>query len=219
MSFRRIRVIGGHRRPWPWEIFALALVAALAADYFVFRLFDLNYFRWYLASGALIQLLVAGVAFAVDIEHEPKLISTHPGEYVGACFALIGESTLAGTPGKDQGATHDHTGIGDLPRKAPLDGLFSAVFDVALFLLYLAWLIVIAPIQYFGNLFAGAPARAALANPNRMWVKRTPGVTSLVTAPIYKPPEGAEEIGLARRPVALTASITAGLLLCISYVT
>jgi hypothetical protein len=196
---------------------ALALVAALLADYLAFRVFDLNYFRWYLASGALIQLVVAGVAVAVDLEGEPKLISTHPGEFLGACFALIGESILAGTAGKKTEPRRDQARSGDLPKKGPLDGLFSALFDVAFLVLFLTWLIVIAPIQYFGNLVAGAPARAALASRSRMWVIRKPGVTSLVSSPIDEPPEGAEEIGLARRPVALTASITAGLLFGISY--
>lgn len=219
MGLRRTRMIGGHGKRWPWEVAALALVAALVADYFVFRLFDHNYFSWYLANGALIQLLVTGVAVAVDLESEPKLISTHPGEFLGACFAVIGESLLAGTAEKDTEPTRDQTSGGDIPKKAPLDGFFSALFDVAFLFLFLAWLIVIAPIQYVGNLAAGAPARAALASPTRMWVTRKPGVTSLVSAPIAEAPEGAEQIGLARRPVALTASITAALLLPISYFT
>ncbi len=83
-------------------------------------------------------------------------------------------------------------------------------------MLFSAWLIVIAPLQYFGNLVAGAPARLALAASVRSWVVRRPNVVFLGRDPIDKMPEGAEEIGLARHPVALTSSITAGLLFAIS---
>jgi hypothetical protein len=218
---------------------AVALVVALTADYAVFRLFDANYFRWYLANGPLIQLLVTGFAVAVDLEREPRLISTHPGEYLASCFAVGGESFLAlaadmepkkGERSGRKGGFEPFAEDADtevatrrreqrlLPRAGPLDSLFAGLFDIAFFILCIAWLAVVAPIQYFGNLVAGAPARLALANPRRMWVSHQPGRTELVTAPVEEAPEGSEEVGLARRPVALTASITAGLLLAISYV-
>jgi hypothetical protein len=98
-----------------------------------------------------------------------------------------------------------------------LDGLVAGLFGIAFLALWIAWLGVIAPIQYFGNLVAGAPARLALANPSRFWVLRKGGVTLLAPAPVDEGPEGAEEIGFARRPVALTASITAGSLVALSY--
>jgi hypothetical protein len=42
-------------------------------------------------------------------------------------------------------------------------------------------------------------------------------MTTLTETPADTIPEGAEQIGLTRRPVALTASITAALLFAISY--
>ena len=65
------------------------LGVVLAADYFAFRLFGLNYFHWYLASGPLIQLVLTGIAVAVDLEREPRLISANPAEFFGGCLALI----------------------------------------------------------------------------------------------------------------------------------
>lgn len=207
--------IGGTGKTWPWEVAALALATALVADYLVFRLLDLNYFRWYLAAGPVIQLLVTFVAVAVDLEREPRLVSTHPGEFAASCLAVGGESLvsfsamLTGVPRSG----------GDLPRTGPLDWVFAALFAFAFMGLFVAWLIVVAPLQYFGNLVAGAPARRALAAPTRFVVERMreQKMTTLTETPADTIPEGAEQIGLTRRPVALTASITAALLFAISY--
>jgi hypothetical protein len=199
-----------------WEAAAVVLAVALAADYFVFQLFDINYFRWYLASGPLIQLLFTAFAVAVDLEREPRLISAHPGEYLAACLRVVGMSFIAFAGDLDPKGGRRREGEDPL-KGTPLDFLFAALFDFAYLVLCVAWLTVIAPIQYFGNLLAGGPARLALVRPTRTWVSRKPEVTEIETGPIDRAPEGSEEIGLARRPVALTASITAGLLLAIRY--
>jgi hypothetical protein len=232
MAFRLTGIVRGRGKALPWQTVLIALALAVAADYFVFRLLDLNYFSWYVTNGALIQLLVAGVAVAVDLESEPKLVSIHPGEYLASCFAVVGISLLTVAEDQDPSREGGFQPLQDdpkkaeaarrrrqekLPRSGPSDGLVAGLLDVALFALWLSWLVVIAPIQYFGNLIAGAPARLALASPSRIWVLRQAGVTVLARAPVDEGPEGAEEAGFAARPVALTASITAGLLVAISY--
>ena len=91
-----------------------------------------------------------------------SLISTHPGEFLAYCFAVGGETfnALAEDTKPKRGPRRRGE---DLPKEGPLDFLFAGLFDIAFFVLCVAWLIVIAPIQYFGNLVAGAPARLALA--------------------------------------------------------
>ena len=211
MTFRVMTLAGGGKR-WPWELSAAGLALALAADYFVFRLFDADYFRWYLATGPVIQLLVTAFALAIDLERWPNLISAHPSDYLGACERLIGLSFIQRAdelrphdPGEDEPTTRSN-----LPSQWPLDGLITVLFDIAFVILSVAWLVVIAPIQYFGNLVAGAPARLALAKPSRFAI--------VVTAPDGGARDHWMEIGLVQKPVAVTASITAGLLLAISYV-
>ena len=116
----------------------------------------------------------------------------------------------------------DRHNPGSTPKVAgPLDSVFALLYGLAYFTLLLAWLVVIAPLQYFGNLVTGAPARTAISSPWRQWVQREPAtvqgpaVITLSRTPIGRQPAGAEEIGLARRPVALTSSITAALLFVI----
>lgn len=116
------------------------------------------------------------------------------------------------------GDEHPRTAAKAFPRKMRFfDDLFAMIFDLAFFVVLVAWLVVIAPIQYVGNLVAGAPARLALANPNRVFVLNDRRVVGIATAPRDEGPKGWEEIGLARHPVALTAAITAALLLLVSY--
>jgi hypothetical protein len=187
----------------------LVLATAVVADYAVFQLLDVNYFRWYLENGPWIALVVSGVAVAVDLEREPGLISIHPATFLGSCFQLTGLSVLI---------------LGDLVgpnpmsgpravRPGPIDWIFGALFAIASVVLYVVWLIVIAPVQYFGNIAAGASARLAVTSPWQSWRKE--GVTELGRSLAEKMPEGAEVIGLARRPVALTSTTTAGLLFVI----
>jgi hypothetical protein len=190
MAFLGIRQ---HIPEWPWQVSALVLAVALTAIYFVFRLFDADYFGWYLANGPLIQLLVTAFALGIDLERYPDLISAHPSDYLAACGTIFGWALLERS---DEVRPHDPAHEeparrSDLPRSWPLDELFIVLFAIAFSILSLAWLLAVAPIQYFGNLVAGAPVRRALAHPKRL--------------------------SIAQKPVAITASITAGLLLAISY--
>jgi hypothetical protein len=199
--------------PLPAVFGALGLVAAGAADYVVLRQFDVSYFRWYLETGPLIQLVVAGFAVAVDLERRPLLISANATRFLAEASAVAGESFVAFS--RDMEPRRATTRRWDLPRAAPLDWILAGLFYVAYFAVCVAWVVVIAPLQYVGNLVAGAPARLALAAPTRSYAIRDGYTTYLGLRPVGQLPEGAEEVGLTRRPVALTASITAGLLLAI----
>jgi len=74
-------------RPWiaglVQFLFGWAIIgAALAADYFVFAAFDQNYFRWYLANGALIAIVFGFVSLAVRLDDYPDLVSSNPLRYL-----------------------------------------------------------------------------------------------------------------------------------------
>jgi len=56
----------------------------------VFRLFDRNYFRWYLDHGTELALALSLVALAVDLDRDPSLVSAHPGSYSAGWFAVVG---------------------------------------------------------------------------------------------------------------------------------
>jgi hypothetical protein len=203
------KVIAGRGRPLSPVVTGLLLAAAVAAAYLVFRLFGVSYFHWYLEQGPLIALVVAGVAVAVELDRLPNLISAHPSRFLGACFEMAGESTLS-LPEPVRGRRERD------PDSSPFDGFFTFLFEVVYLGLVVAWLTVVAPLQYFVNLVTGAPARYALASPRRTWIERGKETTTITRGPFEAVPEGAEQIGLARRPVSLTSTITAGLLFGVS---
>ena len=177
----------------------------------MFRAFGANYLRWYLAGGALIQFVIAGFAVAVDLERYPWLISPDPNEFLAEAWAVAGESYIAFADELKWSGTQSTRN--DVPSPGPFDVFFAALFYFAYFATVCAWTLVIAPLQYLGNLIAGAPVRLALASPVRVIVRREGKMTRIDRTKADTPPqEGAEVIGLARKPVATTAFISAGLL-------
>lgn len=190
---------------------ALALAVAGLADYVLFRRFDHDYVRWYISAGPLIQVLVATFAVAVDLERRPLLISANPGEFVAEALAVAGESYSAFVSDVNPPAARTH-GAG-VPARSPLDLVFSAAFYATYMATFLAWLVVVAPLQYVGNLVAGAPVRLAVTSPLRRYASRRASHADLVLRHVGdEVPEGEELVGLSARPVAVTASISAALL-------
>lgn len=208
--------VGAHigssgNKPLPSLAGALGLAAVGLAAYLVFRAFGVNYLRWYLAGGALIQFAIAGFAIAVDLERYPWLISTNPNEFLAEAWTVAGESYLAFADELERSGARSTRD--DVPGPGPFDVLFAAFFYFAYFATVCAWTLVIAPLQYVGNLIAGAPVRLALASPVRLIVRRGGKMTRIDRTNADAPPqEGAEVIGLAQKPVATTAFISAGLL-------
>jgi len=183
-----------------------AIVALVAANYVVFRLFDRNYFRWYLDHGAVLALALSLVALAIDLDRDPTIIAADPSGYAAGWIAVPGETFLY----LSEVVGNRAVGV--------LDTLFTFLYGVAFLAVACCWIAVVAPLQYFITLATGAPARGALAS-RRMWVKRTGKVVSLSIGPAEKLPEGAEEVGLAGRPVTVTSTITAGVLFVVSLLT
>jgi hypothetical protein len=198
-----VSTTGEGRKPIsPFLTFA-AIAALVVADYLVFRLLGGNYFRWYLDHGALLALGLSLVALAVDLDRDPTLIAAHPGSYAAGWFAVVGE-------------TSDYL-VELIQSRAvgALDSIFTVIGVVVLAALAVAWIAVVAPLQYFVTLVTGALARSAAVS-RRMWVKRSGKTIELYKVPADNVPEGMEEVGLAARPVTVTSTITAGVLYLVS---
>jgi hypothetical protein len=181
----------------------------------VFDAFGGDYLRWYLENGALIQLVISGLAIGVDLERYPLLISCDPNEFVAEVWEIAGTSFL--TFSGDVRASITRSTAVDPPSPGPLDFLFAVFFYVAYLVAFCAWTVLIAPLQYLGNLVAGAPVRLALASAVRIRVARKGKVTHFLPTTVDTSPrvEG-EVIGLARKPVAATALISAGILYAVA---
>ena len=98
-----------------------------------------------------------------------------------------------------------------------VDVVLGSLFGPTLLLVFFAWLLVVAPLQFVVNLVAGAPARLALASPARAWYRVTPHEIHVEEA--FKSdslPEGATESGFSAKPVTFTAAIASALLFAVS---
>ena len=98
-----------------------------------------------------------------------------------------------------------------------VDVVLGSLFGPAFLLVFVAWLLVVAPLQFVVNLAAGAPARLALASPARAWYRITPHEIHVEEAlKSGSVPEGATESGFSAKPVTFTAAIASALLFAVS---
>ena len=181
------------------------LGAALAVNYFAFASFDENYFRWYLANGALIAIIFGFVALAVRLDDYPDLVSSNPLRYLYACVTLSQHLFLAW-----------NQVIGVDPERAPglllsklVDLVVSFIAWICVAVGFIGWLLVVAPIQYLPYAVLGAPARNALRNQTRSTYD--PETDTLLLAATDESSSG-HTIGYVEKPVALTSALTAAVL-------
>lgn len=167
-----------------------------------------DYLGWYRANADKLAftLALAGMAWGDQMESHVELISPHPLRQAGAYLQLIGLTLQAmGTTLRTRG------------RAAPA-ALVDILLAVPLLLVaavgMVAWLLLVAPLQYFVNLVAGAPVRVAMGA-GEQTVARVKYDGSLVTREIARSepePEGWWVAALAQKPVKLTALFAAVLM-------
>ena len=141
--------------------------------------------------------------------------------------------TLAATPGLED-LTREVAGeelLAEQPRTTGLelprppmgipvvDAVISFVIVVVLYLALAAWVLLVAPAQYFVYLVAGAPGRQAVASPKRLWLRVTPEEILFATdSKLDAIPEDASESGFTAKPVTFTASLAAVLLFALNQI-
>lgn len=132
----------------------------LAADYFVFRAFGVNYFHWYLQNGAVINLVFGFVSLAVVLDAYPDLISSNALRYTYACQQLVGHVFRAwrDTTYESDGATKTWW----LPTV--FDFVVSMIVFIVIGIAVVSWALIIGPVQHVVYLVLGAPARNAIRN-------------------------------------------------------
>jgi hypothetical protein len=190
-----------------------ALAGLVAADELVLRaLFGTHYLSWYLANGAIVSLVVAFVTLAwVDLNELSGLISAHPLEYAAAHVALcvLPSQSLAAILAPRGEARPETAPIG-LPV---VDAILTAAVTVLVLAALVVFVLVVAPIQYFVYLVAGAPGREACASPERTWYRIGPREIVVESGPrTGELPQGADESAYTARPVTFTAALASALL-------
>lgn len=206
----------------------------ISANWLAFRyLADQNYFIWYLKNGALIGILVSFIGLIwEEADYRKELLSAHPGEYLHGCFALLAifywsvAIHLEKNPQSEGSASEN-----DLtPRFSfPFDRLISVIVVLVMGVFALAWLVIVAPLNYFITILSGAIARQELQGKcpraiafqdviDMQLVKPAPkpifvGKTVLAsTLSKEKLPDNIIDISLALKPFAVTQAITAFIL-------
>jgi hypothetical protein len=97
-----------------------------------------------------------------------------------------------------------------------LDAFATSIVVIGIALIGFAWLLVIAPIQYFVTLLTGAPARVALGSKTGVSAITEGDLTTIITGTV-DPPLGAKPVGLLKdNAVTVTSAITAGFLFLLS---
>lgn len=124
----------------------------------VFSVSTRRYLNWYVEAGPLIG--IATIAFGAawkELDTNLGLVSANPRTYIIAC------SKLAGLPMFALGGHFKNTkgmNLWDIVASIPL----ITMFIVASF----AWLVLIAPVQYFLFLVCAAPSRIVLRSKYRL---------------------------------------------------
>ena len=194
--------------------FGLAAVCFLNA-FLIHKIFSVplsKYFLEYVSAGPFIGL--AQVAFAISwqaLDKNSDLVSAHPLKYVGACLKLVGLPFVA---------YGGHIKVKDYNRVNPWDIIASiplvALFVVASF----AWLILIAPLQYFLFLFCGAPSRVALNSNYRLRAELDDGILNFVEPdPKVRPLTIGWDASMSDKPVTMANSFGAAVLFIIGLFT
>lgn len=192
------------------SIWLLALIALCGGNYLLFdAVWRINYFDWFRHAGPAIGLATSVFAAAWGgMDKNTGLISANPREYGGACLQVAGLPILA------FGGHLRHQG-----GRAPLDRLCAMPLIIAFTLCGMAWLLFIAPLQYFVFLICAAPSRLALRSCYRLDAAIADGQVFYTERQVSDAPVvGFWDASLRERPVVLSAAFSAALFMLLDWI-
>jgi hypothetical protein len=196
-------------------IIGLAIILSLAAfDQWAFSTWlKTSYLNWYLRNGALMSLIFTIVSLSVgNLNKYTDLISRRAHIYLAAYMRLISITLMAaaGVP-KEQ---RDQKG----PERRPyylsqtlvglLETLISVPIVFGLIGLLVAWLVIVAPLQYFIFLICGAPIRIGVFQVTERTIVNAMGDVRRFDKD-SEIPNGWWEVGFHDKPIAVTNLIAA----------
>lgn len=166
-----------------------------------------NYLSWYIDAGPFIGL-ATGVFSAAwgNIDRNTGLVSANPLEYFGACLQLLGLPIYVFGSQRTKN-------ISFVARLAGIPMLIVFILSA------LAWLIFIAPMQYFVFLLCGAPSRIALETTGRVYARldgnqlKFNPVSAETAATV-----GEWDASMKDKPVTLASGFSAAMFFGLGYV-
>ena len=178
---------------------------------FLFRkIFGLGwrgYFDWYVSAGPFIGLaLVAFGAAWESLDKNTGLVSANPLAYIGSCLQLVG-LPIEALGGHVQ---TKHVNRWDRIVAQPLIALFAAAC--------VAWLVLVAPAQYFLFLVCGAPSRVALNSGYRLHAELDGNILKPVDLrPDDPKPATGWDASMSTKPVTIANAFGAAVLFIVGY--
>jgi hypothetical protein len=184
-------------------VLSLVLLSRLVFDKYLGG----NYLSWYIDAGPFIGL-ATGVFSAAwgNIDRNSGLVSSNPLNYCGACLQLLG-------------LPFEVFGSQRTKDISIVDRLVAIPMMVVFTLSALAWLVFIAPMQYFVFLLCGAPSRIALEANGKLYAKfdgtqlRFKHVSAETTTTA-----GEWDASMKDKPVTLASGFSAAMFFGLGYV-
>jgi hypothetical protein len=182
------------------------------ANYAVFRLFEVNYFNWYVTNGSKLALALTIFSLAINLDDEPGLIAAHPTNYVSAWFTFFGQGFLW----LANILKPNRTESSSIPF---WDDLVTMVFGLVWTAAAFAWLAIVVPAQYCVNLVCGAPVRLTLAASHDVIIERLERKKPRTGRAWISRSAKRINVGLnvREKPVTATAAISAATLFALSF--
>src|SRR5215475_15398968 len=156
-----------------WAVAALLL----AFDWYLFRrALHTNYFTWFQGHTGTAYLGFAVVSWAIDLDRFPDLVSSHPLKFFRAYMVALAYvfAQWATFLGKRRASENTASAFADI-----FDTMITSVLGVLLIGVFGAWVVSVAPAQYFLYLIAGAPARAMMSSAEWLSVSTEGDATTL----------------------------------------
>jgi hypothetical protein len=194
-------------------VFVLMLFL-IAVNYFLFyRLFDVNYFIWYLNDAPFISISLAFIGIIWnDLDRNLGLISADPSKFLSGCLLLLAVVfTSLGVNLKN--ATSPNKNATQITALLSLlwDSVISILVYLILLVLLFLWFFVVAPLVYFVHLVVGAPSRVGLYNPELGTRFRSESNTTHIEIVRIEKVNDMDSLNVSfsRKPVSITAAIAA----------
>jgi riboflavin synthase len=212
-------------RPLQSAILFLGIILAMiAVNWFLFRLFGGKYFLWYLKNGPIISLATAFLGPTwTSLKARTGLISAHPAVYLGACMQILGVFFASLAPARSTQEQRPDDMAGELGLDRGLgkafDDFLYVLLVLAMVVLSLTWMVFVAPLAYFVTLVAGVPARQALRGKiTPTYVAEAKGKVALVGPPAVADLHTTSNLSFAQDPFAITQAASSLVLFIVQII-
>lgn len=202
MSITKVEVVG----------FGILTIAASINWWLVPCFTGEQYLDWYLHTGPYVALAIAVTSVAWrELDKNTGLISLNPLEYSAACLYAAGLPLIAiGAHAQSKNQPN---------RLAVIDSVSYILALLLIAIAVIAWLWLVAPLQYFATIICGAPARATQSSTYMLYARIEDGKLEYEEKQLDEiAPVGYWDASMREKPLALVSALTAGLLFVIHVV-